>query len=163
MTREDKQLLITDLCARLPYGVKVQVPDIDRGNCHKFESGIFTLHEINIYGLVEIFEEEIGVISIEDIKPILFPLSAINQEIEVNGEKITIGCTWKDTSLPELETRFRIDKEGNLFYDVCGALVPLNDYTYAIDTFHRYHIDYRGLIDKGLAISVFDLPENPYK
>lgn len=146
MTREDKQLLIKDLCARLPYGVKV-IED---------NQIIYSVAISNAFAIVTEFNRL-------DIKPILFPLSAINQEIEVNGEKITIGCTWKDTSLPELETRFRIDKEGNLFYDVCGALVPLNDYTHAIDTFHRYHIDYRGLIDKGLAISVFDLQKNPYR
>lgn len=153
MTREDKQLLITDLCARLPYGVKVMTPDIDRGNAHKFESGIFTLHEINIYGLIEIFEEEIGVISIEDIKPILFPLSvAKNQGIEVNGEKILLK-KW------EIRT---IEEHGYHQFQV-QSFTSFEDSYPLLDLLNRYHIDYRGLIDKGLAISVFDLHENPYK
>lgn len=155
MTQEDKQLLITDLCARLPYGVKVITPDIDRGNCHKFESGVFTLHEINIYGLAEIFEEEIGVISVEDIKPILFPLSAINQEIEVNGEKVCVRRNIEDIQLT-------IDETGDLDTDDIWSINPY-EYIKVPDTFNRYHIDYRGLIDKGLAISVLALPENPYK
>lgn len=160
MTREDKQLLITDLCARLPYGVKVITPDIDRGNCHKFESGVFTLHEINIYGLAEIFEEEIGVISVEDIKPILFPLSAINQEIEVNGEKVKI-CSIVDNNF---EHRFFIDNDGDISIEGDNAsYIYLQEYIFILNTFNRYHIDYRGFIDKGLVISVFDLPENPYK
>lgn len=160
MTQQDKELLIKDLCARLPYGVKVQTPDIDRGNCHKFESGIFTLHEINIYGLVEIFEEEIGVISIEDIKPILFPMSAINQEIEVNGEKVKIYGIINNN----FNHRFFIDSDGDISIEGDDAsYVYLKEYSFILDTFHRYHIDYRNLIGKGLAISVFDLPENPYK
>lgn len=31
------------------------------------------------------------------------------------------------------------------------------------DLLHRLHFDYRGLIDAGLAISVHDLPTNPYE
>lgn len=160
MTPEQKELLIKDLCARLPYGVKVMLPDIDRGNCHKFESGIFTLHEINIYGLIEIFEEEIGVISIEDVKPILFPLSAINEEIEANGEKVKIYGIINNN----FEHRFFIDSDGDISIEGDDAsYVYLHEYSFILDTFHSYHIDYRNLIGQGLAISVFDLPENPYK
>ena len=28
MTPEDKELLVKDLCARLPYGVKISIPDL---------------------------------------------------------------------------------------------------------------------------------------
>jgi hypothetical protein len=31
------------------------------------------------------------------------------------------------------------------------------------DLLHRLHLDYRGLIDAGLAVSVHDLPTNPYE
>ena len=31
------------------------------------------------------------------------------------------------------------------------------------DLLHRLHYDYRGLIDAGLAVSVHDLPTNPYE
>jgi hypothetical protein len=32
-----------------------------------------------------------------------------------------------------------------------------------LDLLHRLHFDYRGLIDAGLAVSVHDLPTNPYE
>lgn len=32
-----------------------------------------------------------------------------------------------------------------------------------IDLIHRLHVDYRGLIDAGMAISVHDLKHNPYE
>lgn len=31
------------------------------------------------------------------------------------------------------------------------------------DLFHRLHLDYRGLIPAGLAVSVHDLSTNPYE
>lgn len=31
------------------------------------------------------------------------------------------------------------------------------------DLLHRLHLDYRGLILAGLAVSVHDLPTNPYE
>ena len=32
-----------------------------------------------------------------------------------------------------------------------------------LDLLHRLHLDYRDLIDAGLAVSVHDLPTNPYE
>jgi hypothetical protein len=32
-----------------------------------------------------------------------------------------------------------------------------------LDLLHRLHLDYRGLIDAGLAVSVHDLKQNPYE
>lgn len=159
MTQEDKQLLITDLCARLPYGVKVMTPDIDRGNAHKFESGIYTLDSIDSRGHIEVYEEDIGLIYAPYIKPILFPLSAINQEIEVNGKEIGIGKIINK----HFEHYYFIDSEGDIGIADGEEYVYCREYSFIIDTFHRYHIDYRNLIGKGLAISVFDLHENPYK
>ena len=33
MTQEDKQLLLVDLCGRLPYGVKIELMPVTRGKC----------------------------------------------------------------------------------------------------------------------------------
>lgn len=155
MTQQDKELLIKDLCARLPYGVKVMTPDIDRGNVNKFESGIYTLDSIDTRGHIEVYEEDMGLIYAPYIKPILFPLSAINQKIEVNGKKRCITKKINNYSY-SIDYLGRIDVE-KIYY------LHLNEYLEIIALFNRYHIDYRDLIGKGLAISVFDLPENPYK
>lgn len=70
----DKELLLKDICARLPYGVIVETP---KGKGH--------VCNINI----TIFGTEIGVnvnstirdnFSINDIKPYLFPLSSMTEE-----------------------------------------------------------------------------------
>ena len=61
MTQEERQLLIQDLCARLPYGVKFQGED----------SNVYTLDAANYFALqVE------GVV----FKPYLRPMSSMTQE-----------------------------------------------------------------------------------
>lgn len=73
MAQEDKELLLKDLCARLPYGVIVETPKEKGHVC-----------DINL----TIFETKVGVninatgrdkFNIEDIKPYLFPMSSMTE------------------------------------------------------------------------------------
>lgn len=67
MTQEDKELLLKDLCARLPYGVKVQSTFYKcDGTIWKYENEILTA------GLLEY--------PITRYKPYLFPLSSMTEE-----------------------------------------------------------------------------------
>lgn len=74
MTQKDKELLLKDICARLPYGV---IALTEKGKGH--------ICDINL----TIFGTEIGVNTnpcirdtfvIDDIKPYLFPLSSMTEE-----------------------------------------------------------------------------------
>ena len=79
MTKEEKQLLLTDLCARLPYGVKVQ---------HNIEKEIFgDVEQIEAEGDIDLsyYDEEIEIwklccTSIDNIKPYLRPMSSMTEE-----------------------------------------------------------------------------------
>jgi len=77
MTKEQKQLLFKDLCARLPYKVKAQYFDIEN-ECFDED----TIEYIDVSGK----EPEIGIsqygISIDKIKPYLRPMSSITKEEE---------------------------------------------------------------------------------
>ena len=64
MTQEDKELLLRDLCARLPYGVKVQ---IIKNN----QLGTYTLYPSDIDSFKHNFQ---------DIKPYLRPMSSMTEE-----------------------------------------------------------------------------------
>ena len=75
MKQEEKDLLIKDLCARLPYSVKIQTPS----NCWTSDEDICELKEI--------FKGDDGLFRIGDIgalieysKPYLFPLSSMTEE-----------------------------------------------------------------------------------
>ena len=116
MTREDKDLLLKDLCARLPYKVKVQ--DTYYKSLEPAPIWLLDLHAQK----VRMFADE-GYQSIEYIKPYLFPISSITEEQKEDMIKSSCG----------------IGSDKNVF-----------------DWWNKNHFDYRGLIEKGLAIDATD-------
>jgi len=126
MTQEDKELLLKDLCARLPYGVKYQ--DRIEGGIH-----ILSLNVIHHY---------------ERFIPYLRPMSSMTEEERDEVEEISHG--W-----------FYINEDGEIY--PMGRLTDCGEFEDAIlptfEYFLKNHIDYRDLIDKGLAI---EAPEGMY-
>lgn len=134
MTQEDKELLLKDLCARLPYKVKIMCNNfVDIGNYF-----IGTL--INSCPIERRFEvlTEYGILPVyldnDDIKPYLRPMSSMTEEEYKELKKIS-G-----------------------YY----GLAPFEDiYDWGpnyemIDWLNSHHFDYRDLIDKGLALEAFE-------
>lgn len=121
MKQEEKELLLRDLCARLPYGVKGYV-----------NGSIQTLQGVNV--LDSIVEYDIYCnTDIEEFTLYLFPLSRMTKE-----QKVIYG---------------------DLCYAVMHSLVwdtqvSLNE---LVDWLNKNHFDYRGLIEKGLAIDATNL------
>lgn len=87
MTQEQKELLLKDLCARLPYGVKVSVNQSQLQNYdYKWKNWSFDeepqeIDGVSIYGVTfGCMDMSDGVIPFEYIKPYLFPLSSMTEE-----------------------------------------------------------------------------------
>ena len=140
MTQEEKQLLLKDLCARLPYGVKI----IDEpAHC----SGELFL--ISTTDMVEYeTETDTGVQTIYNIKPYLRPMSSMTEEEKedlkkehLKDEKLYAECL---TNAANGDSSMR------------GKVIP----HFAADWCNRYGFDYRGLIPMGLAL---ESPEGMYK
>lgn len=81
MTQEQKDLLLKDLCARLPYGVKAV---LTRTNCH---DSVNKVSEKDIYSFRtgRPLEEDHGQydyyrVVVTDIKPYLLPISNMTKE-----------------------------------------------------------------------------------
>ena len=130
MTNTEKRILLKELCAILPYGVKVN-EDIQ---------GDFTLIGLTKERVLTTCEVEgcHNDFPIELIKPYLFPLhSAPKDFIKKYNEFFE---NYSDDFNEEDEINFS---------------------TELIDLFHEYHIDYRGLIDMGLALDATN--KNVYK
>lgn len=74
MKQEDKEILIRDLCGRLPYGVKASYYGADEEceTCDEVDGVAFDYVEIGQYSL-----------PVERIKPYLFPLSSMTEEQKV--------------------------------------------------------------------------------
>ena len=131
MTQEEKELLLKDLCARLPYKVKVQDTYYN-----ELEPAPIWLLDLNAQA-VRLFADE-GYQSIEYIKPYLFPLSSMTEKQCYKLSSIRSGFQdcWKYIKTP----------------------IPLSICNFEqIDWFHRNHFDYRGLIEKGLALDATGL------
>lgn len=120
MTQEEKELLLKDLCARLPYEVKVQ-----------YEDGIFTIDYISgMYEEIKLNTPDRYTINISKVKPYLLPLSSMTEE--------------------------QYDEFTDMAYSVTERGRSMANY-YQIDWYYKNHFDYRGLIEKGLAIDATGL------
>ena len=86
MTQEDKELLLKDLCARLPYGVKVESVFINTDTKKRKSCGIEVFDATCILMIRDGFGE---------FKPYLFPLSSMTEEQEKEYNNLNcyeLGC-----------------------------------------------------------------------
>ena len=121
MKQEDKELLLKDLCARLPYGVMIHLDDFPDAILMGINNGVAMLDDATHDPIHNVPW------NIEYIKPYLFPLSSMT------------------------------DKQYREFLSTCNGQC---DYYWTEETFdwlNKNHFDYRGLIEKGLAIDATGL------
>ena len=141
--KEDKNLLLKDLCARLPYGVKVDVIySKDSGSSLRARlcsEGINIL-DINILGLFQ--QSEIY------IKPYLFPLSSMTEE--------QYNSLYESGILNNCSHSYEYVNPH--IYGVSFIFKQFKTYSLElIEWLNKNHFDYRGLIEKGLAINCTNL------
>ena len=139
MKQENKEILIRDLCGRLPYGVKAYIKNwskLDR----KYYEGVYTVESIdpslnNIFADSERSSVEV-IVGYDDyeIKPYLFPLSSMTEEEWEDYQKIRM-IDW-------------------VHGDINGTFINAGS---IVDWLNAHHFDYRDLIDKGLAIDATGL------
>ena len=139
MIQEDKSLLLKDLCGRLPYGLKVK--------CEKYSFPVTILYGGNIDEVK--FIETGGIENICAIKPYLFPLSSMTEE-----QKKEISKRYNLHTYYGLYIEITNHSEG--YWDDDNSC-NLQDYLWLVDWFNKNHFDYRGLIEKGLAIDATGL------
>ena len=84
MTQENKELLLEDLCARLPYNVICQVEFKENG---KYNSKVMLLS--GIFTDEAYFTTKGGSIYSNEYKPYLFPLSSMTEEQKQEYQHIT--------------------------------------------------------------------------
>ena len=136
MTQEEKQLLLKDLCARFPYGVICQLSNNNA--------------DVSITEKLELGGLEHFISGTMDVKPYLRPMSSMTEEEKEEYHKqVDIDL---DRTAEALRERFDT-----------GTYHPENRFTpqYChIDWLNAHHFDYRGLIEKGLAL---EAKEGMYK
>ena len=135
MTQEQKDLLLKDLCARLPYGVKVKLGN----NPNIFDLG-YRIRFAVMYGDSDKLED---ILDITNIKPYLFPISSMTDE-----QKKEISKRYNLHTSYGLCIEITNHSEG--YWDDDNSC-HLQDYLWLVDWFNKNHFDYRGLIPMGLA------------
>ena len=138
MKPDDKELLLKDLCARLPYGVKVTFAESSgREDCILNSQHLNSTYAIEYLGL----------------KPYLRPMSSMTEEekkefIEHAGYEIEESVNGRHYEY--------------YLKDFCGTPNNPSVNTDGVDWLNKNMFDHRGLIDKDLAIEVTE-ENNPYK
>ena len=156
MTQEEKQLLLQDLCARLPYGVKVAIEyskdkytrvydlrEIDNDSTAELRQRV-TVWNYGLYNTVISYP-------LIDCRPYLRPMSSMTEE--ESAELSNIISEWFDKEL------FYLTEEPFLEYALSRINYSISPLLF--DWLNAHHFDYRGLIEKGLAIEVTK-DNNPY-
>lgn len=129
MTQENKDLLLRDLCARLPYGVKCENFN------HVYGKNIFKVTDIRDNGYIcgTINNQYCGaVFDPVELKPYLFPLSSMTKEQKM--------------FLRQQNWCIAISTSGTVETTIEG-----------LDWLNKNYFDYRGLISMGLAIDATEL------
>lgn len=131
MTQKDKKLLLKDLYERLPFGVKVL-----------YDTQIFEVQYIEpMYEEIKLLDNEKYTLSIDKVKPYLFPLSSMTEEQKREFEEIT-DSRYNHNTFELVEWLEEAPQ-----YKVIQLFVWLN----------KNHFDYQHLIEKGLAIDATGL------
>ena len=142
MEVKDKALLIKDLSGRLPYGVYVEhIRTGMRGH----------LHDLKVYPLYDKTDDHIydyicttdflgdgDYFDIEAFKPLLLPLSSMTEEQRREYDKIIYHSI-------------------ELHYREYSDIVEIDLFDILQDFYCKNHLDYRGLIEKDLAIDATGL------
>ena len=137
MKQEDKDLLLADLCARLPYNnLKVR--------------GVFFNYNKDINRCqYEVCDREFKYDDLkryETLKPYLFPLSSMTLEQRCKVQSLLPDkCTISFTN-----SKFE-------FYGEDYHEIKLEQFEKIFNLFNMWHFDYRGLIPIGLALDATNL------
>lgn len=123
MTQEEKQLLLRDLCSRLPYGVI----------CEDKYGNAYELNDIDIPNTAtfKCSDKSFWVTDLDGCKPYLFPMP--NKDEDEGYNKFL-------DELIEIELKV-----------ISGELEREHSFEFEMNYYHENHIDCGGLIPRGLA------------
>lgn len=167
MTQEEKQLLLKELCVRLPYGVRISLTEPERDASAsefsyrdgRFLTGIlYAVYPQENRVIIDELSEPIAQYNVRcggfdidecNVRPYLRSMSSMTDKEREE---------WADLFNLELDKLNEIDDE-----DKAEELAPYyfgKSHQVSIDWLNAHHFDYRGLIPKGLAL---EAPEGMYK
>jgi len=157
MTQEEKDLLLQDLCARLPYGVFCNM-GLD------YPLPLQRLFVDKLDGILLDFYEDGKAyqVYLSEVKPYLRPMSSMTKEERVEFSQLLDKRYCEEDWEGHISTSYCIEIDDVYIDDEGGIKYPSTFRMDAVDWLNAHHFDYRGLIEKGLAIEVTK-ENNPYE
>lgn len=139
MTQKEKDLLLRDLCTRLPYKVKISIPELFTN-----KEQVETLNEI-FKGKDNLYRVNDSGMLIEYVKPYLFPLSSMTEE--------------QLFEVQEILGKNEIEIEDGFLHiiDSCRNTITYLEILAVLELFYKNHFDINNLIPMGLAIDATGL------
>ena len=135
MTKEERELLLKDLCARLPYGVKVEIDGYNISVLKGIDGDTISTDRGINYPL-------------RLVKPFLRPMSSMTEE---EAEDYFKNSEYESSECYEAGANY----EPVTVKAACSA----DEACVNTDWLNAHHFDYRGLIPMGLAL---EAPEGMY-
>ena len=148
-----KQLLLKDLSARLPYGVKIELTWWVMGE------GTYINTTLEPDHIDQLLNDEDGD---TEIKPYLRPMSSMTEE---EAKELSILCDITGVLSIKITDEYIDFEVDDGFSSIETKIIWFNDIISSIEIFdwlNAHHFDYRNLIPMGLAIAVTK-ENNPYK
>lgn len=139
MTQNDKELLLKELCARLPHNVKCYVPIVNK-------TMTLTGKRLNYFCF---HDEADGLDYSHEHEVVLDPFNSSNVIVKPYLRPIS--------SMTEEEKEEYCNLQAKFLY---SSQYPVTDAYGLFDWLNAHHFDYRGLIEKGLSL---EAPEDMYK
>ena len=136
MTQQEKQLLLKDLTARLPYSIIVNFTLGDISFNERVSSVDINENDVQVYakyGFMKFPLEGDQEIGLSQVKPYLRPMSSMTEKEKLSYYNLLENLHFADGSFYSPDIKDWLDER---------------------------FFDYRGLIEKGLAL---EAPENMYK
>ena len=183
----ERKLELKDIAGYLPYGLHCYSKKLQENipiYGHKSNRLLCGCYDLQFYKHLNIDGFFIGD-KINNFKPILRPLFDLYKTITHNGKEIvpivklakiafhnyewSNWIVWDNKSIAITREDeviigvFDFEKEGCYFFSTLKDDVPLKNLPQLFDYLNELKIDYRGLIDSGLAVDVNTLNINPYK
>lgn len=134
MTQEEKQLLLKDLCARSPYCPKIYYYYLNKNLVEKEETRELDFSDIETLKYNNEHPQDFWCVIV--FKPYLRPMSSMTEEEQRTLNSMCNGV------------------------EMVSRLSGLKMFDKAFDWLNAHHFDFRGLIEKGLAL---EAPEGMYK
>lgn len=165
MTQQDKDLLLRDLSARLPYGVRGKVK-ADTVVPHRYDIDGFPLEttfDVDVeLQRIDASDDEIFVSTFDNNEDLGNYIEEYQADIPYTIEEFTPYLRPMSSMTDDERKEYNDIVKNTIDFYNCPKSEKICFFIIPIEWLNKHHFDYRGLIEKGLAIEVTE-ENNPYK